>query len=107
MPDHLCLQKIPKRLAYIEWFTPFRAPNPDSGFYSISRSHQNRMTSAAIIPIDSIVSSCHLIPKFGTKFHPARWNSTEILEECNSFLLNKYISIATFYKFNEHFLLSS
>ena len=70
MPDHLRTQNIPKGLAYIEWFTPFRAPNSDTGFYSVSRSHQNWMLSAAIIPIDSIVSSCHLIPKFGMNFNP-------------------------------------
>jgi len=107
MPEHLRTQNIPKRLAYIEWFTPFRAPNNDSGFYSVTRSHQNRTPSAAIIPIDSIVSSCHLIPKFGTKFHPARWDSAEILEECTSFLLNKYISIATFYNYNKHLFVES
>jgi len=107
MPDHLCGQKLAKRLAYIEWFTPFRAPNADSGLYSVTRSRQNRSPSAAIIPIDSIVSSCHLIPKFGTNFHPARWDSTEILEECTSFLLNKHISITTFYKYNEHLFVSS
>jgi hypothetical protein len=107
MPDHLCTPKMPKRLAYIEWFTHFRAPNADSGFHSVSRSHQNRMPSAAIIPIDSIVSSCHLVPKFGTKFHPARWDSSKILDECTTFLLNKHISIATFYKYNEHLFVDS
>ena len=105
MPDHLLTQNIPKRLAYIKWFTPFHAPNSDTGFYSVSRSHQNRIPSAAIIPIDLIVSSCHLILKFGMNFNPARWDSTEILEECTSFLLNKYISVTTFYKYNEHLFL--
>jgi hypothetical protein len=102
MPDHLCGPKPPKRLAYIDWFSPFCAPHTDSGFYPVSRQHRNRTLSTAIIPIKSIVSSCHLIPKFGTNFHPARCDSTKILEECNSFFLNAHISIATFFNYNEH-----
>ena len=31
LPEHLRHSRLPNRLAYIDWFTPFRAPHPDSG----------------------------------------------------------------------------
>lgn len=89
---------LPCRLAYVEWFTPFRAPDPDTKLYSVSRSTRNHVRAADIMPIDNIVSSCHLAPKYGTQYHPAKWTSTNVLAECKVFILNKYIRVATFYE---------
>ncbi|KAF8810333.1 hypothetical protein BYT27DRAFT_7281682 [Phlegmacium glaucopus] len=102
LPEHLQHPHLPIQLAYIEWFTPFRAPHADSGFFPLTRASQNNGLVAEIIPLDRIVSSCHLMPRYGTKYHPAKWDSDTVLEECNSFFLNKYISIQTFFDLEQH-----
>ena len=89
---------LPKFHACIEWFNAFRAPNPDSQLFSVTRSRRNNAPVTEIVPLDSIISSCYLTPKFGTSFHLARWSSADVLEECNSFTLNKYISQYLFYQ---------
>jgi hypothetical protein len=38
------------------------------------------------------------MPRFGTTYHPARWSNADVLEECKSFTLNKYISLSLFYE---------
>lgn len=99
LPDHLRHDRsIPKFLAYIEWFNPLRAPDPDSGLYSVTRSSARGRPVAEIVPIRDFVSSCYLIPKFGTKFYPAKWTHLEILDNCKHFSLNKYIDLSTFYE---------
>ena len=103
VPAHLRRPLIPSHLAYIEWFTHFRSPNSDSRLHSISRSYRNNSPVAEIIPITTIVSSCYLTPKFGTKYHPARWDTENILEECKSFFLTKHIDLDTFLRLEQHF----
>jgi hypothetical protein len=100
LPDYLRGHDLglPKFHACIEWFNAFRAPNPDSQLFSVTRSRRNNAPVTEIVPLDSIISSCYLTPKFGTSFHPARWSSADVLEECNSFTLNKYISQYLFYQ---------
>jgi hypothetical protein len=102
LPEHLRHPRLHNKLAYVEWFTPFRAPHPDSGLFPVSRASQNNGPVSEVIPVDSIVSSCHLIPKFGTKFHPSKWDSGNVLEECKSFFLNKYLNIKTFLDLEQH-----
>ena len=102
LPEHLRHPHLPNKLAYIEWFTPFRAPHLDSGLFSVTRASRNNGPDSEVIPLDSIISSCHLIPRFGTKFHPAKWDSDNALEECKSFFLNKYLNIQTFFDLEQH-----
>jgi hypothetical protein len=71
LPDYLRGRELPRYHACIEWFNPFRAPNPDSKLYSVTRSHRNNARITEIVPLDSIVSNCYLTPKFGTTYHPA------------------------------------
>jgi len=97
LPEHLRHSHLPNKLAYVELFTPFRAPHSDSGLFPITRASRNNEPVSEIIPLDSIVSSCYLIPRFGTKYHPAKWDSDTVLEECKSFFLNKYLNIHTFF----------
>ena len=78
---------------YVEWFTPFHAPHFDLGLFSIAHASRNNGPVSEIIPLDFIISSCHLISRFGTKYHPTKWGSNTVLEECKSFFLNKYINI--------------
>ena len=102
LPEHLRHSRLPTRLAYIEWFTPFRAPHADSGLFPLTRASRNNGPVTDIVPLDLIVSSCHLIPRFGTKYHPAKWDSNTVLEECKSFFLNKYLHIRTFFDLERH-----
>ena len=100
LPDYLRGHNLnlPKYHACVEWFNAFRAPNPDSQLYSVTRSRRNNAPVTEIVPLASIVSSCYLTPRFGTTYHPGRWSSSDVLEECKSFILNKYISLSFFYK---------
>ena len=102
LPGHLQHAHLPNKLAYVEWFTPFRAPHPDSGLFPVTRASRNNGPVSEIIPLDSIILSCHLIPRFGTNFHPAKWGSDNALEECKSFFLNKYLNIRTFFDLEQH-----
>ena len=102
LPDHLRGRNLPKYHACIEWFNAFHAPNPDSLLYSVTRSRCNNAPVTEIVPLTSIISSCYLTPRFGTTYHPARWSSTDVLEECKSFTLNKYISLSQFYELKKN-----
>ncbi|GLB46021.1 putative zn-finger domain-containing protein, partial [Lyophyllum shimeji] len=104
LPKHLRAQLLPHRLAYIEWFKPFRAANlnPDSKLYSVSRSVRHQAPVAAIIPLEDIVSSCHLSPKYDTRHHAGSWTTDIALEVCKTFTLNKYIHLGTFYEHQSH-----
>ena len=103
LPGHLQHAHLPNTLAYIEWFTPFRAPHPNLGLFPVTRASRNNGPVSDIIPLDAIISSCHLIPRFGMNFHPTKWNSN-ILEECKSFFLNKYLTIRSFYNLSSIYM---
>ncbi|KAH9974341.1 hypothetical protein BGW80DRAFT_1458404 [Lactifluus volemus] len=55
LPEHLRQPGIPQRLAYVEWFTPFRGPHADSRLYSVTRASRNRRPAVEIIPVEHIV----------------------------------------------------
>ncbi|PPQ71533.1 hypothetical protein CVT26_010393 [Gymnopilus dilepis] len=87
-------------LAYIDWFTPFRNPQADTGMYMISQSTNTHDRRASVIPISDIVRSCHLIPVFGQA--PAKnlgWKSETVLEQCKKFYFNPYLRHHDFYQF--------
>ena len=52
-------------LAYVEWFTPLRQLDPDTGMFKVSISTRNHHRRTSIIPITQIVRSCHLLPIWG------------------------------------------
>jgi hypothetical protein len=50
---------------------------------------------AEIITMDRLVRNCHMIPKFGlTK--DRRWTQENVVDYCQSFLLNPYIDMHMF-----------
>ena len=104
LPPHLQAPRLPARLAYIEWFTPLRKSDANSGHGLLSVSHATRHGEAvaAIIGTDDIVCSCHLIPKYGTTHRRGTWTSENALEVCKTFTLNKYINSGTFFNYNSH-----
>ncbi|KAG2365992.1 hypothetical protein BDR07DRAFT_1470277 [Suillus spraguei] len=73
-------------LAYVEWPTPLREPDPPAS--SLQRN-------AAVIHLDTIVRPCHLIPKLGPSVDPV-WTSANGYEMAHDFYLNTFIDLETF-----------
>ena len=69
--------------------------------FPVARASRNNGPVSEIIPLDFIISSCHLIPRFRTKYHQAKWDSNTVLKECKSFFLNKYINIRFFFELEQ------
>ncbi|KAI0683265.1 hypothetical protein BC835DRAFT_1472233 [Cytidiella melzeri] len=96
LPEHLRTPHQPYRLAYVEWFNPFRPRDPNNHLFPLSRQLHHQLPVAEILDITRIHSSCYLIPKFGTHCDRS-WNMSNVLEQCKSFYLARYIDLATFY----------
>ncbi|KAJ6583652.1 hypothetical protein B0H10DRAFT_1675427, partial [Mycena sp. CBHHK59/15] len=62
LPDHYPVKASTTPLAYIEWFTPLRNPDPLDGYYHLSRSTRQQAPYAEIITADRIVRNVMLIP---------------------------------------------
>lgn len=77
-------------LAYVEWFTPFREPEPDTGMFKISHSTRNHRRRTSIIPITQIERSVHLLPIWGKRADPS-WTSANVLDRCHRFYVNPYL----------------
>ncbi|KAJ7672356.1 hypothetical protein DFH06DRAFT_1266919 [Mycena polygramma] len=85
----------PHPLTYIEWFTPLNRPDPTSGMFTTHRSTRALRRNAAVISIEHLVRSCHLMGKCGATIDP-KWTSSNVLEEAPMFYLNPYIFVDTF-----------
>jgi hypothetical protein len=86
----------PEHLAYVEWFTPFRAePERNSRMYKVSRALQGTSRLASIIPVSRIEQSLHLIPLPGNHI-PREWSSSTVLELCQTFLVNSFTNRRTY-----------
>lgn len=93
------LNDAPTHLAYVEWFSPL-SPSPDTNhlMYKVSRLTLGGHRRATIIPVDSIISSIHLIPRFGPAV-PQDWNSFSVLEKCHTFYVNCFSDRSNYLKF--------
>ena len=82
---------FPSHLAYVEWFSPLSvAPDNNTCMYKVSRLVHHGRRCAAIIPIERIMCSVHLLPRFGP-VAPHNWKSFSVLDQCNTFYVNPFI----------------
>ncbi|KAJ6571039.1 hypothetical protein B0H10DRAFT_2107030 [Mycena sp. CBHHK59/15] len=88
----------PHPLAYVDWYKPLKAPDPNVRMHEVSLSSRNHRQNSSIIPITEILRSCHLIPAFGKSVNPT-WTSDRVLDQCKSFYLNPYLRHHDFYLF--------
>lgn len=77
-------------VAYVEWFTPFRQPDPETGMFKVSHSTRMHRRHASIIPVTQIIRSCHLLPVWGKQVDP-KWTSSNVLSQCTRFFVNPYL----------------
>ena len=86
-------------LAYVEWYSRFtHAPDPTHLMYSVSKPalRADGLPHGAIIPLDQIRQSCHLIPAFpdGPRGEvPRSWTSHNVLDLAQRFYLNNWAGI--------------
>jgi hypothetical protein len=89
----------PKHLAYVEWFTALPAtPDPVNSMYRVSKLIRNRVQVASIIPVEMILCSVHLYPRFGP-ITPRDWDSSTVLEQCQSFYVNPFTNRNSYLRF--------
>ncbi|KAF8260083.1 hypothetical protein EI94DRAFT_1773776 [Lactarius quietus] len=94
----------PAHLAYVEWFSPPSAPDPDHRMCRISRQYGNHgRRSAGIIPLMDICQSVQLFPVFGP-VAPRNWKGSTVLEECKNFYVNPFFDKHMYYNFSVNFV---
>ncbi|KAH9916126.1 hypothetical protein B0H21DRAFT_703115, partial [Amylocystis lapponica] len=96
-PMHVFNIETTHPLAYVEWFTPFRAPDKASGLHIVSPSTRMHQPYAEIVEVNRIVRNCHLIPKYGAQRDPL-WSAENVtvLDICKLFYVNPYIDLHAF-----------
>ena len=97
-------KKIPKRLAYVEWFSRFQSSDSHSGFYQISKELDlSGNLRSDIIPLHSLIAAAHLIPKYPSinTIDRKALSSHNILDNCSHFYLNTYRNQNSFLLFRQ------
>ncbi|KAJ7108159.1 hypothetical protein C8R44DRAFT_834159 [Mycena epipterygia] len=82
-------------LAYIEWFTPLNGPDRISGMFTTHRSTRLHRRHAAVVSVENIVRSCHLMAKSAASID-RKWTSSNVLDNAAMFFVNPYILVDTF-----------
>ncbi|KAJ7131790.1 hypothetical protein C8R43DRAFT_895475 [Mycena crocata] len=85
----------PHPLAYIEWFTPLNRPDSVTGMYTTHRSTRLHRRNAAVVSVEHIVRSCHLMAKCGSVIDRT-WTSFNVLDTADTFHVNPYVLVDTF-----------
>ncbi|KAJ7882418.1 hypothetical protein B0H14DRAFT_3082501 [Mycena olivaceomarginata] len=83
-------------LAYVEWFTPFSRPEPNSNFYVLRRSTRRQRPYGEIIDVDRITRNCFLVPRSERGPTDTRWTTENAKELCSAFYLNPHLDTHTF-----------
>ncbi|KAF8905579.1 hypothetical protein CPB84DRAFT_1625246, partial [Gymnopilus junonius] len=85
--------KVP--LAYVEWYTRLPSePSVQHGMYRISKPKPEASghLPGEVLPVTSIRQSCMLFPVFKEAADQNQWNSTNVLDTAESFLVNNWVS---------------
>jgi len=90
------LGRYDQPLAYIKWFTPLNTMDELTGMYIVSRSTRHHRRNAAIVPVEQIARSCHLMAKYSGSITEKGWTSDTVLELATQFYVNTYSSIELF-----------
>ena len=91
--------QLSQPLAYVHWFKPLRAWDKHLGMFKLSRSTQQHRPNAAIISINQIIQTCHLLLKFGPGKVPHDWFSGNVLDHASDFFFNRYLNLYLFEEF--------
>ena len=81
-----------------KWFTLLQSRDALTSMFIVSQSTQHHHCNAAIVSIDQIVHSCHLMAKHAGPIAEKGWTSKIILEAATQFFVNTYISVDFFSK---------
>ncbi|KAF8257783.1 hypothetical protein EI94DRAFT_1918962 [Lactarius quietus] len=88
----------PIHLAYAEWFSPLSTSrDPNHKLYKVTRSMLGGKRCTTVIPVESILGSVHLLPRFGPT--PPHWSSFSALEQCNTFYVNPFSDRQNYLRF--------
>jgi hypothetical protein len=86
-------------LAYVEWLSPLVAtPDTPHLMYRVSRLLKDGERCAGVIPVDWILRSVHLLPRFGPVV-PQEWSSFTVLDLCHTFYLNPFTDVHSYIAF--------
>jgi hypothetical protein len=78
-------------LAYVEWYKVSNHAGAHHNMYTVHRPVV--ATAGEIVPLCSIRQTCQLIPLTGPNITwPKSWNTNNVLDESNFFLLNNWSS---------------
>ncbi|KAG1720068.1 uncharacterized protein EDB91DRAFT_1065033, partial [Suillus paluster] len=81
-------------LAYVEWYAPLKPAAEDYHEMYTVKKHllsSDGSLPGKVIPLSSIRQTCQLVPNFGTTI-PIDWTSDNVLDKCDTFLLNCFTS---------------
>ncbi|KAJ3713054.1 hypothetical protein C8R42DRAFT_593567 [Lentinula raphanica] len=88
-------------LAYVEWFSPPSQTPVEQKSHNMTTVHKLPLIDGiipwSIIPLSNIRQSCMLIPRYDRKSpDSSSWNSSNILDKGNHFLVNNWSSLYTY-----------
>ena len=66
--------------------------------YKVSRLFQGGRQNASIIPVDAILGSVHLLPRFGPIVQ-CDWTTYTVLEKCQTFYINPFANMQSYFTF--------
>jgi hypothetical protein len=76
-------------------------PTKDSRLFKVSISTRRHHQRASVIPIEYIVRSTHLIPKWPTSVLDTDWTSDNVYDKATTFYVNPYLRHDDFVRFEE------
>ncbi|KAF8257398.1 hypothetical protein EI94DRAFT_1774481 [Lactarius quietus] len=89
----------PIHLAYVEWFSPLSTTwDPNHQLHRVTRLMHGGRQRAMVIPVESILGSVHLFPRFGLTTTP-HWSSFSVLEQCTAFYVNPFSDRQNYLRF--------